>query len=637
MYHVLYIDDEPSLLELAKLFLEQGGEFSVDTTVSAPDALSRMQSTRYDAIIADYQMPVMDGIELLKAVRERFGDIPFILFTGRGREEVVIDAINNGADFYIQKGGAPTAQFAELAHKIRQAVTRHRVKDELRSAYEQLTATEEELRSQLEELVDNQEALKRSEDKFRALVEHSLDAIIIADFTGMLLFANKATGLLIGVEDYQALAGKANLMEYIAPESRADVLHDIGQVSQGIDAYLVCYKLITKSLQECWVECIGKKIPFGNTTAMLVSLREITERKRAEAQLLESERKFTTIFKSNPVALTLVSAADGTFADVNDAFSRNTGYERDEVIGKQSGELDIFVDADAYARLVAELREKFHVQGMELRCREKSGEIRSCRFSSSIVMMDGQPYILSTIENITERKLAEEALRQANKKLNLLSGITRHDISNQLLTLDGYLTLLHRKIPDPALNAYFTRITDTCSRIAAMIRFTKDYEQVGVYAPLWQDLPRLVQDAGKSSTLGSIMLKNELPAGMEVYADPLIARVFFNLIDNSLRHGGKVTTIRFALEARDGDRIIVCEDDGDGITDTIRERIFDRGFGKNTGFGLFISREVLDITGISIEETGRAGSGARFEIAVPSGGYRFGTADQARGNYRTIQ
>jgi PAS domain S-box-containing protein len=611
MYHVLYVDDEPSLLELAKLFLEQGGEFSVDTTESTPDALSRMQATRYDAIIADYQMPVMDGIELLKAVRERFEDIPFILFTGRGREEVVIEAINNGADFYIQKGGAPTAQFAELAHKIRQAVTRHRVKDELRAAYEQLTATEEELRSQLEELVDNQDALKRSEDKFRALVEYSLDAIVIADFTGVLLFANRATGLLIGVTDYQALVGKANLMEYVAPESRADVLHDIGQVSQGIDAYLVRYKLITASKQECWVECIGKKIPFGSATAMLVSLREVTKRKQAEERLLESERKFTTVFKSNPVALTLVSAADGTFVDVNDAFSRSTGYERDEVIGRQSGEMGIFVDAGEYARLVSELREKYHVQGMELQCRGKSGEIRNCRFSSSIVMMDGRPYILSTIENVTERKQAEEALRQANKKLNLLSGITRHDISNQLLTLDGYLTLLHRKIPDPALDSYFTRITSTVNRIAAMIRFTKDYEQVGVHAPLWQALPALVRDAGKSATLGSVTLRNELPAGMEVYADPLIARVFFNLIDNSLRHGGNVTTIRFSLEARDGDRIIVCEDDGDGVADTIREQIFERGFGKNTGFGLFISREVLDITGISIKEAGIPGSGAR--------------------------
>jgi|WetSurMetagenome_2_1015567.scaffolds.fasta_scaffold24606_3 PAS domain S-box-containing protein len=626
MLRVLYVDDEPALLDLSKLFLEQGGEFLVDTTTSTSAALSCMQSTNYDAIVSDYQMPDMNGIDFLKLVRASGKSVPFILFTGRGREEVVIEAINNGADFYIQKGGAPTAQFAELAHKIRQAVSRQRAQDELRAAYMQLTATEEELRSHIEELIENQAALKKSEEKFRdivetspdliwelnpegsytyispscisilgysqeeilgkpvfsivpdaalsqlreilsrgshtrrrangfdlpfrcrdghivvmeirsvalfdtggrftgfrgtarditekrnaeaalnesekkfrALIEHSLDAIVIADFSGKLLFMNQAANRLVEASDFPALIGKANLLEFVAPESRSDVQHDLGQVSQGIDAYLVNYKLITAKKREVWVECIGKKIPFGGSAAMLVSLREISDRRQAE-----------------------------------------------------------------------------------------------------------------------------EAVRQANRKLNLLTGITRHDIGNQLLALDGYVSLLHKKVPDPGLTSYFSRINEASSRIASMIRFTKDYEQVGVHAPLWQDLTTLVNEAGKSALPGTVTLKNDLPAGMEVFADPLIARVFYNLIDNTVRHGGEISTIRFALEAGDGRRIIVCEDDGDGVPGGIKERIFERGFGKNTGFGLFISREVLDITGITINETGVPGTGARFEIEIPDNKYRFG-------------
>jgi two-component sensor histidine kinase/CheY-like chemotaxis protein len=132
MISVLYVDDEPALLEIGKLFLEKGGTFGVDTVISAPEAMAKLAENRYDAVISDYQMPDIDGIEFLKYTRKNFGDIPFILFTGKGREEVVIRAINNGADFYLQKGGDPTSQFAELGQKIRVAVEKRQAEEALR-------------------------------------------------------------------------------------------------------------------------------------------------------------------------------------------------------------------------------------------------------------------------------------------------------------------------------------------------------------------------------------------------------------------------------------------------------------------------------------------------------------------------
>jgi CheY-like chemotaxis protein len=126
---VLYVDDEPNLLEIARLFLERTGDFQVSTATSAKDALDSSSIRSYDLIVSDYQMPGMDGIAFLKEVRKRYGDIPFILFTGRGREEVVIEAINNGVDYYLQKGGNPETQFAELAHNIHKAVARKKAED----------------------------------------------------------------------------------------------------------------------------------------------------------------------------------------------------------------------------------------------------------------------------------------------------------------------------------------------------------------------------------------------------------------------------------------------------------------------------------------------------------------------------
>ena len=155
-----------------------------------------------------------------------------------------------------------------------------------------------------------------------------------------------------------------------------------------------------------------------------------------------------------------------------------------------------------------------------------------------------------------------------------------------------------------------------------MIQFTKEYESIGVNAPAWQDCRTVVDTAAKQAPLGKIVVKNDLPVGTEVFADPLIVKVFYNLMDNAVRYGGKITTIRFFIDKREGDQIIVCEDDGDGVVAEEKEKIFERGFGKNTGLGLALAREILDITGITIRETGEPGKGARFEMTVPKGAWR---------------
>ena len=114
------------------------------------------------------------------------------------------------------------------------------------------------------------------------------------------------------------------------------------------------------------------------------------------------------------------------------------------------------------------------------------------------------------------------------------------------------------------------------------------------------------------------------PADPDVYADPLFEKVFYNLIDNALRYGGdQMKTIRVSSQESDTSLTIVCEDDGIGISADDQKKLFRKGFGKHTGLGLFLSREILAITGITIRETGEPGKGARFEITVPKGAYRF--------------
>jgi len=365
---LLYVDDEPHLLNLGKLFLEREGAFAVDTLTSAAEALKRLSTERYDAVISDYQMPEMDGITFLKRLRASGNTTPFIIFTGRGREEVVIEALNNGADFYIQKGGEPKSQFVELSNKIRYAVSRKKFQEEL-----------------------------------------------------------------------------------------------------------------------------------------FVS------------EMIEKERE----------------------------------YHETELM-----------------------------------------------------------------------KFYNQSLLAANKKLKLLSGITRHDIISQLTVLQLYHEILEKKVQDVSYSEYFKKIGTATERISSLIRFTERYEEIGLNAPLWVDIHAILESAKDDEVTGHLQLINDLPAGSEIYADALVTNVFYNLIDNAVRHGGKITTLRFSVNVSGENHIIICEDDGNGIPDQEKEQIFDQGFGNNTGLGLALAREILDITAIKIRETGESGKGARFEIIVPKDAYR---------------
>ncbi len=132
-YEILIVDDEPGLLNLARIFLEMEEGLKVTTALSAAQALELIAANHFDAIVSDYQMPGMDGIALLKEVRSRHIGAPFVLFTGRGREDVAIAALNSGADFYVQKGGDPKSQFAELWNAIKYSIHRKEAEELVQS------------------------------------------------------------------------------------------------------------------------------------------------------------------------------------------------------------------------------------------------------------------------------------------------------------------------------------------------------------------------------------------------------------------------------------------------------------------------------------------------------------------------
>ena len=191
------------------------------------------------------------------------------------------------------------------------------------------------------------------------------------------------------------------------------------------------------------------------------------------------------------------------------------------------------------------------------------------------------------------------------------------------MALNAFLELGRESTDNPSEVMEFLdkglKITGTIER---QISFTKDYESLGVSSPEWQDAGMLADAATASLPMQDIRFGNHC-AGVEVFADPLFEKVFYNLIDNSLRYGGeKMTAISLRCEEADLSMRLVVEDNGSGISADDRKYLFNKGFGKNTGLGLFFIREILSITKITITETGEPGKGARFEILVPDGAWR---------------
>lgn len=228
-----------------------------------------------------------------------------------------------------------------------------------------------------------------------------------------------------------------------------------------------------------------------------------------------------------------------------------------------------------------------------------------------------------SLHDITDQRLAEDAITVANNKLMLLSTLTRHDIFNQITALSAYLELVEMDNRDPGAATHISAMKKSLEIIRFQLEFTRDYQDLGLKKPGWNSVDAAFANASESFGGRDVAFRCETGT-VEIFADPMIGQVFYNLMDNSLRHGGeRISAIRLSARKEDLDLLLVYEDNGTGVVPEEKEKIFLKGFGKHTGLGMFLIKEILSITGITIRETGVYGQGVRFEIHVPSGRFRF--------------
>lgn len=351
---VLYIDDQEDLLDIGKRFLERKGTIRVDICPSPHIAMQILKTKQYDAIISDYEMPEMDGISLLKRVREEDPSVPFIIFTGKGREEVVIEALNSGADFYLQKGGDPRAQFAELIHKVHHAVKRRNaeidvsrhielIKKITQFSTQFIAAEPDQIRSIINDTFTEKSYLFRADEGF-VLIEkpETHDILFYHKWNRDGKPSPREPGLdyqiLIFQSFYQHLSKLYPVM--VSLQETEDFSDDClnSMRNEGVQSFILLPLVLKNTLvgvlglatffcQNRWnEEELDILRIFGQAIINAVF------RNQYETALLESEQKYRNVVELQ-TELICRFQPDGTHIFVNDAYCRYFRKSPEEIIG----------------------------------------------------------------------------------------------------------------------------------------------------------------------------------------------------------------------------------------------------------------------------------------------------------------
>ncbi|TET75237.1 MAG: PAS domain S-box protein, partial [Candidatus Heimdallarchaeota archaeon] len=527
---VLHIDDEEDFLFLTKEFVEKlsEGEIQVESLRNPMEVFERIKDNNIDIIVCDYLMEDLNGLDLLKQIKQREFQIPFIIFTGRGREEVVIDALNLGADYYIRKGLDAKSQYTELVHQIR-TVLRHKKAeqaltesertirrerdltqhylneanvmfvivneneivelmnkevtyvlgytekdligknwfttaysseyvDELRFSFQQVivgmqkptpyfeiemetkngekriiawrnTTIKDEndkvikilgVGDDITQRKEIEAALQQSEEKYRKLVDTSPDSIVLADLKGNITLANQQAAVMHGVDKPEELIG-CSMMEFTAPEDHNRVMERMRKQMFSSLKGSFEYTMLKKNGESFPIELSATIITdkSNKPIALMAIGRDLSQRKKAEEALKESEEKYRG-FVQNFDGIAFQGSIGFKPFFFHGAVEKITGYIEEDFV---SGELswDKLVLEEDMELLLAINEDLENTPGftnvMEYRIKNKNGEIRWIRqHLQNIVSNEGDPFIVQgSLYDITERKLIEEKHKESEK------------------------------------------------------------------------------------------------------------------------------------------------------------------------------------------------------------------------------
>ena len=337
----------------------------------------------------------------------------------------------------------------------------------------------------------------------------------------------------------------------------------------------------------------------------------------SRSDLLIREEQLRVFVNAMPGPAALFSR-DGMILLANPAFAEYLHMRPEDIIGTNVRSCISVEEREKYNRFVQESIRKKETVHFE----NESGGKTLLMSYYPLLGNDGEVIQLGLLAfDISERKRLENALQKMTKKIALLNTVIFSDIQNKVFVQMGYLELARHKSTDPQIITYLEKEEAVVREIQSALSFARQFNDMGKNPPRWQNVLDVILFAVSHLDLGSLSREFNLD-GREIYADSLLERVFVMLVENTIVHAKEATFIRAGYANAGDDAVIFVEDDGPGIPDDKKEQIFSKGAGIRGSSSLFLSREILSITGITIRENGIFGKGARFEIRIPKGSYR---------------
>lgn len=588
-FTVLHVDNDSHILDISKQVLPQEDDRLVVETMTDPvAAVDTIKETDYDAVISEYQMPDMDGLELLETVRqEQNHTLPFILFTDHNREEVVAEALNLGADWYVRKEEDPEAQSTEVADAVIQELE-HANPD-----------------------VD----LQVNERKYAEMCEHAPLAVVIWADDGTVVDWNKKAEKLFGWSLDQA-RGK-RLQELLVPQKKRSNFEALSE-SLLTENVPTDWELETVSKDGRQIMCHWYNTPFenagnGEVASMIV---DITKSHGQKAKL----REYAAAIEASDDSIYMLDTA-GNYVFANQehlnrlaADGKILEAEEPEVIGRSYADIHPEPDADRITDILHEVLESNEPKTEEYAF--KTEDTWSYRTYSPVTDPETEDRIGVVVisKDITQRKRIEQ--REA-----FLSSLLRHDIKNKLHTADGYLDLIDDDCPPTAKDHIETAISALSDSIE-LIEKTGTLSGLGTeeteVCPLHEVLEGVIDGYRSQAAAKGITLNYDGCEG-SVLAGPLLESLFRNLIDNALTHSN-ADVIDISCRQDGGEYVVVVADDGDGIPTETATQLLEQGVSEGsmagTGLGLYLVAEIADTYGGSVELDSSETGGLRAVIQL---------------------